>query len=70
MDDELKELKTSFNTRKKFYASLGQKQEMDIDDFVRAMTALCFGFGLGTKIDITDETPSDMDGIVLKVKIT
>lgn len=70
----------SHRARLAFYASLaGQEHaarkrhgvdETDLGELARALTALIFGYKLGVYVAIDDETPSDMDGIVLKVTIT
>lgn len=70
----------SHRTRLAFYASLAGAElaarkrhgtdETDLGELARALTALIFGYKLGVHVTIDEETPSDMDGIVLKVTIT
>ncbi len=56
--------------RKSFYKGIEDSRDRKLDAFIVSVCALASGYELGSIVTIVDETPSDMDGIVLKVTIT
>jgi hypothetical protein len=56
--------------RKKFYEGIEDSRDRKLDAFIVSVCALASGYDLGNTITIANETPRDMDGIVLKVTIT
>lgn len=65
-------LESSFRARGRFYRLLDESSKETIvpDAFVAAVQAMAMGFFPGNRIDVDNETPNDMDGIVFKVTIS
>ena len=62
----------SFRARARFYRLLDEssKETVVLDGLAIAVQALAVGFYPHNRVDVDNETPNDMDGIVLKVTIS
>ena len=62
----------SFRVRARFYRFLDESSRETVveDGFAIAVQALAMGFYPHNRVDVDNETPNDMDGLVFKVTIS